>query len=39
MLVGNGYVPGHAAYALELLRDDPGVRGLFEGRLIHEAGT
>ena len=33
MLVGNGYVPGHAAYALELLRDDAGVRELFEGRL------
>jgi L-erythro-3,5-diaminohexanoate dehydrogenase len=39
MLVGNGYVPGHAAYALELLRDDAGVRSLFEGRLTHEAGT
>lgn len=33
MLVGNGYVPGHAAYALELLREDPGVRSLFERRL------
>ncbi|MGI8524206.1 MAG: L-erythro-3,5-diaminohexanoate dehydrogenase [Nocardioides sp.] len=33
MLVGNGYVPGHAAYALELLRDDAGVRSLFERRL------
>ncbi len=32
MLVGNGYVPGHAAYALELLRAHDGVRGLFEGR-------
>ena len=31
MLVGNGYVPGHAAYALELLRGNAGVRGLFEG--------
>ncbi len=36
MLVGNGYVPGHAAYALELLRSDAGVRGLFEARLAHE---
>ncbi len=36
MLVGNGYLPGHAAYALELLRADAGVRGLFEGRLAHE---
>ena len=33
MLVGNGYVPGHAAYALELLRAEPGVRTLFEERL------
>ena len=33
MLVGNGYVPGHAAYALSVLRDNPGVRRLFEGRL------
>ena len=36
MLVGNGYVPGHAAYALELLRAEPGVRRLFEGRLAAE---
>lgn len=33
MLVGNGYVPGHAAYALSLLRDNEGVRALFEARL------
>lgn len=33
MLIGNGYVPGHAAYALELLRDEAGVRALFEGRV------
>jgi L-erythro-3,5-diaminohexanoate dehydrogenase len=32
MLVGNGYVPGHAAYAMELLRTDEGVRRLFEAR-------
>ena len=32
MLVGNGYVPGHAAYALELLRRDRDVRALFEAR-------
>jgi len=37
MLVGNGYVPGHAAYALELLREDDGVRGLFQARLGSEA--
>jgi L-erythro-3,5-diaminohexanoate dehydrogenase len=33
MLVGNGYVPGHAAYALDLLRRMPAVRALFEARL------
>jgi L-erythro-3,5-diaminohexanoate dehydrogenase len=36
MLVGNGYVPGHAEYALELLRAEPGVRGLFESRLAED---
>ena len=36
MLVGNGYVPGHADYALKLLRNNSAVRGLFEGRLDHE---
>jgi L-erythro-3,5-diaminohexanoate dehydrogenase len=30
MLVGNGYVPGHAEYALGLLRAEGGVRALFE---------
>jgi L-erythro-3,5-diaminohexanoate dehydrogenase len=33
MLVGNGYVPGHAAYALDLIRGNAAVRGLFERRL------
>jgi len=33
MLVGNGYVPGHAELALDLLRTNPGVRRLFEERL------
>jgi L-erythro-3,5-diaminohexanoate dehydrogenase len=33
MLVGNGFVPGHADYALSLLRGHDGVRGLFERRL------
>lgn len=33
MLVGNGYVPGHADYALSLLRGHDGVRDLFERRL------
>lgn len=33
MLVGNGYVPGHADHALGLLREHAGVRKLFEDRL------
>lgn len=33
MLIGNGYVPGHAELALELVRSRPGVRALFEARL------
>jgi L-erythro-3,5-diaminohexanoate dehydrogenase len=33
MLIGNGYVPGHADYALKLLRENSAVRGLFESRL------
>jgi L-erythro-3,5-diaminohexanoate dehydrogenase len=33
MLIGNGYVPGHAEVALDLLRRHPGVRRLFERRL------
>jgi L-erythro-3,5-diaminohexanoate dehydrogenase len=33
MLVGNGYVPGHAERAFRLLRDHDGVRRLFESRI------
>ncbi len=33
MLVGNGYVPGHADLALGLIRSVPAVRNLFERRL------
>jgi len=33
MLIGNGYLPGHADLALDLLRSEPAVRGLFERRL------
>jgi L-erythro-3,5-diaminohexanoate dehydrogenase len=32
MIIGNGYVPGHAAFALDLIRTEPGVRELFEAR-------
>ena len=34
MLVGNGYVPGHADYALDLLRRIPAVRQLFDARRV-----
>src|SRR5690606_4640478 len=33
MLIGNGFVPGHAELALDLVRENAAVRGLFEGRL------
>ena len=33
MLVGNGYVPGHADFALDLIRGVPAVRQLFERRV------
>lgn len=33
MLIGNGYVPGHADLALDLLRTEPALRTLFERRL------
>jgi L-erythro-3,5-diaminohexanoate dehydrogenase len=33
MLVGNGYVPGHAELALDMVRAAPAVRALFERRL------
>jgi L-erythro-3,5-diaminohexanoate dehydrogenase len=33
MLIGNGYTPGHADLALQLLRSSPGVDRLFRSRL------
>jgi len=33
MLVGNGYVPGHADLALDLVRTTPALRALFERRM------
>ena len=35
MLVGNGYLPGHATFALDLLRAEPALRRLFEDRIAH----
>lgn len=37
MLVGNGYVPGHADFALETYRRHEGVRQIFAGRVKKEA--
>ncbi|GAB3888950.1 L-erythro-3,5-diaminohexanoate dehydrogenase [Kibdelosporangium lantanae] len=39
MIIGNGYVPGHAAFALDLIRAEPGVRELFEARERQTSGT
>ncbi|PRY54816.1 L-erythro-3,5-diaminohexanoate dehydrogenase [Glycomyces artemisiae] len=33
MLIGNGYTPGHADYALHLLDEHPGLRALFDDRV------
>lgn len=35
LVIGNGYVPGHAEFALELVRGEVGVRALFEARGRH----
>ncbi len=39
MLVGNGYVPGHAELALDLIRTEPGVRGIFQRRIDEHGGA
>jgi L-erythro-3,5-diaminohexanoate dehydrogenase len=39
MLIGNGYAPGHAALAVDLIRETPGVRRLFDARLAAHPGT
>jgi len=33
MLIGNGYVPGHAAFAVDLVRRVPALRALFASRV------
>jgi L-erythro-3,5-diaminohexanoate dehydrogenase len=33
MLIGNGYVPGHAQLALDLIRTEPGVRAIFGSQI------
>ncbi|HKN96530.1 MAG TPA: L-erythro-3,5-diaminohexanoate dehydrogenase [Pseudonocardiaceae bacterium] len=35
LVIGNGFVPGHAAYALDLVRSDAGVRALLAARERH----
>lgn len=39
MIIGNGYVPGHAEFALELVRTNQGVRALFDARERHTPRT
>jgi L-erythro-3,5-diaminohexanoate dehydrogenase len=39
MLVGNGYVPGHAQLALDLIRAQPAVRGVFQRRLDEQSSA
>lgn len=34
LVIGNGYVPGHAELALGLVRRNPGLRALFEARFV-----
>ena len=38
MLVGNGYVPGHAELAIDLIRTEPGVLGIFQRRAAGHSG-
>lgn len=36
MIIGNGYTPGHAAFTLNLLRDHPALKALFEQRYVRK---
>ena len=38
MLIGNGYTPGHAELALDLIRRHEPLRALFERRVFHRRG-
>lgn len=38
MLIGNGYVPGHAELALTLIREEPALRALYAHRLPAATG-
>ena len=39
LLIGNGYVPGHADFALTLVREGPATRQLFESLVLDAAAT
>jgi len=39
LMIGNGYAAGHADFALDVLRNSPGARSLFEARLGRHADT
>ncbi len=39
MLIGNGYLPGHAEFALALIREEPSVRGLLLARVHAETAS
>ena len=39
MMIGNGYAPGHAELALEILRNSPRLRRLFEERYVRGKGN
>jgi L-erythro-3,5-diaminohexanoate dehydrogenase len=39
MLVGNGYVPGHAELAIDLIRTEPDVRAMFQRRIDAHGGV
>jgi L-erythro-3,5-diaminohexanoate dehydrogenase len=39
MLIGNGFVPGHADLALDLIREEPALRASFQRRLRSGSGS
>jgi len=36
MIIGNGYIPGHAQIALQVLRDNKPLSEYFSGLLLHK---
>ncbi|WP_088319048.1 L-erythro-3,5-diaminohexanoate dehydrogenase [Kineosporia sp. R_H_3] len=39
LMIGNGYAAGHADFALDVLRNSPGARTLFENKLSSHTGA